>query len=168
MKDKTGNIEILAKIFALLSRASARKKIYSRKAATAGRDDLAFMLKAISASEEIQARRVMNTFKGQIDPSDDFISTIFEEEIASILSEYSEAITEAENNPGISRILTQLKAAEKRLQSFYSNKDRDISDHDIETYQVCSFCGYLNSGDLPDNCPLCGAAGNTFKTINRG
>jgi rubrerythrin len=55
----------LAQAFAQLSKAAARRKIYSRKATREGRPDVARLLRAMSASEAVQARRLFNSLIGK-------------------------------------------------------------------------------------------------------
>ena len=69
----TTSIEkILISAFSLLSKASSRKKVYSQKALKEGREDLNHLLRTISESESVQARRLFNSLRGQIDNSDLF------------------------------------------------------------------------------------------------
>ena len=71
----------LAQAFAQLSKAATRRKIYSRRASRDGRPDVARLLRAMSASEAVQARRLFNSLIGKIDTSDEYLTTIFEKEI---------------------------------------------------------------------------------------
>ena len=59
--------EKLIRAFGLLSRAAARKKFYAQKAKLAGRPELSHLLRAMAESEAIQARRLFNAMRGQID-----------------------------------------------------------------------------------------------------
>jgi rubrerythrin len=34
------------------------------------------------------------------------------------------------------------------------------------TYYVCTVCGYVSDGTLPDECPVCGAVKEQFKPFN--
>ena len=119
----------LFKIFGLLSNSSARKKIYSRKAAKEGHTEIAHLLRAMMESEGVQAKRMYHTMRGRIDKSEEYLSTIFGKEIPDNIDAYSEKIREAEQAgmTSIVHALSQLRAAEKILLSFYNRESKDIS-----------------------------------------
>ena len=157
----------LAQAFAKLSKAAARRKVYSRKAAKEGRPDLARLLQAISASEAVQARRLFNNLIGWIDKSDEYLTSIFEKEVQEIIENYSELIDQAaEEKPSLVHALSQLRTAETRLRSFYSPDDRDVNINEDAGYHVCRFCGYLSVHSPPEKCPICGAPSDAFHEIS--
>ena len=165
----TSNIEkILISAFSRLSKASARKKVYSQKAIKEGREDLSHLLRTISESESVQARRLFNSLRGQIDTSDQYISTIFEKEIVEIIEEYSAGLSEAKEgeNKALTLALSQLRAAERRIKSFYSEETKDVNVNNAQKYFVCQFCGYINIEKPPEMCPICGADKNGFREIH--
>ena len=165
----TPNIEkILISAFSLLSKASARKKVYSLKAIKEGREDLSHLLRTISESESVQARRLFNSLRGHIDNSDLYISTIFEKEIEKIVEEYTANLSEAEKekNKTLTQVLSQLRAAERRIMSFYSKETKDVRVNKAQKYFVCQFCGYINIEKPPETCPICGANQNGFREIH--
>ena len=84
--------ENLTRLFALLSKAAARKKVYARKARLDGRPDLSHLLRAISASETVQAHRLFKTLRGKIDTSEGYLTTIFEQELPLLIEEYSQSM----------------------------------------------------------------------------
>jgi rubrerythrin len=157
----------LAQAFAGLSRAAARRKIYSRKAAKEGRPPVAHFLRAMSASEAVQARRLFNSLIGRIDTADGYVSTIFAKEVQDILENYSELIgCVPENRPALLHALKQLRAAETRLRSFYDKDSKDVKVDEDARYFVCGFCGYLSTGSPPEKCPLCTAPRDAFDQID--
>jgi rubrerythrin len=160
--------EKLLKFFGVLSKASARKKIYSQKARQEDRPLASHLLRVISESESVQARRLFNSLKGKIDISSQYISTIFEKEIEEIISEYSEGFNEAqqEENKALIQALSQLRAAEKRIMSFYSKETKDVKVNKEQKYFVCQFCGYISVDKAPQSCPVCGASSSAFREIH--
>ena len=157
----------LAQAFAQLSKAAARKKVYSRKASKEGRPEIAHFLRAMSASEAIQARRLFNSLIGKIDSSDEYLATLFAEEVQAILDKYSELIASGnDKRPALLHVFSQLRAAETRLRSFYSPDSKDIKVDKEAEYFVCRFCGYLATDSPPERCPICGASKGDFQEIN--
>jgi rubrerythrin len=159
--------KILISAFSLLSKAAARKKVYSQKAIKEGRDDLEQLLRAISESESVQARRLFNSLRGQIDNSDQYIATIFEKEIENTIRAYSAFLREAkrEENKALIQAFSQLRAAEKRIMSFYSKEAKDITSNAAQKYFVCQFCGHVITENPSENCPICGANKNGFREV---
>ncbi len=165
----TPDIEkILISAFSLLSKASARKKVYSQKAMLDEREDLSHLLRTISESESIQARRLFNSLRGHIDNSDQYVSTIFEKEIKEIIEDYTLSLEKAkkEGDKTLSQVLSQLRAAEKRTMFFYSKEEKNIKTNETQKYFVCQFCGYINIEKPPENCPICRADRNGFREVH--
>jgi len=149
----------LFNIFGMVSNSAARKKIYSRLAAQKGHAEVAHLLRAMMESETVQAKRMYHTMRGRIDKSEEYLSTIFEKEIQDNIDAYSEKIQEAEQAgmTSVVHALSQLRAAEKILLSFYNRQTKDVTiDKDMK-YFVCRFCGYVSRNSAPEKCPICTA-----------
>jgi rubrerythrin len=157
----------LAQSFFKLARSAARKKIYSRKAAKEGKPAVAHFLRAMSASEAVQSRRLFNSLIGRVDTSDAYIDSIFVEEVQAILENYSELIDSLpQQRSALLHALRQLRAAETRLYSFYNRDKKNIKADKDALYFVCRFCGYLSTDTPPDKCPLCTASRESFDQID--
>ena len=159
--------EMQLRTFGLLSKAAARKKIYAKKAIRDGREGVGHLIRAITESEKIQAHRIFSAYRGHIDLSEKYLSTLFEKEIEDIIEQYSKDLCEAEKgaNQAALHALTQLLAVQRRTRTYYSTEKGDISDDSDRTYHVCIFCGYINEAPLPDSCPVCGAARDSFREV---
>ncbi|MDX1776492.1 MAG: hypothetical protein R3297_07910 [Desulfobulbales bacterium] len=165
MSDTKTN-RFLALTFARLSQAAKRLKIYSRKAAKDERPEVSHLLRAMSASKAVQARRLFNSLIGKVDTSEQYLAAVFEKEVQDILENYAELIdAAAEERPALLHALRQLRAAETRLRSFYSRSNKDVNIAEDAEYFVCRFCGYLSTSSPPEICPICGAAQTEFDTI---
>ena len=163
---ETENNQKLAQVFALLSRSAKRQKIYSRQAVKNDRHDVAHLLRAMSVSEAVQARRLFNSMIGRVDTSEDYLVTLFEQEVQDLLDRYSEIITDKPSHrPALLHTVRQLRAAETRLQAFYSRLDKDVKVRQNEKYFVCQFCGYLSTASPPERCPVCTAPREAFEEI---
>ena len=159
--------EKLLRTFGLLSKAAARKKIYAKKAVREGREGVGHLIRAISESEKIQAHRIFSAYRGHIDLSEKYLATLFEKEIEEIVGQYADDLSEAEkgDNQAVLHALRQLLIVEKRTLTYYSTEKGAIVDDSDKTYHVCKFCGYINEGTLPESCPVCGAARDSFQKI---
>jgi len=162
----TENDRRLALAYARLSKAAARRKIYSHKAAKDGRPETALFLRAMAASEAVQARRLFNSLIGRVDRSDKYLAAIFEKEVRDIIDSYSDIIAGADSaRPALLHAISQLRAAETRLRSFYSPDVGDVNVKKNARYFVCRFCGYLGTDNAPEKCPICGAPESAFDRI---
>ena len=159
--------EMLLRTFGLLSKASARKKTYAKKAVRDGRKGVGHLIRAITESEKVQAHRIFSAYRGHIDLSDKYLSTLFEKEIEEIIDQYSKDIRKAKvaENKAILHALTQSLVVEKRIRDYYSSEKQGISDDSDRSYHVCIFCGYISESPLPDSCPVCGADRDSFKEV---
>jgi rubrerythrin len=157
----------MALAFSIVKRAAARKRIYAVRARKKGRRAEARLLAALGASEEAQARRLFNNLRGRIDLSENFLATIFNEELAEVLAEYESQLelARAAGNSALVSALTQLRKAETRLSSFYDRQRGRVAVADDQHYFVCPFCGYLATGKAPERCPVCGAAGESIREV---
>jgi rubrerythrin len=159
--------ESLTQLFALLSKAAARKKVYAQKAKQDSRPDLAHLLRTISASETVQARRLLKTLRGKIDTSEGYLATIFEQELPLLIEEYSRNMKmtlDADSVP-MHHALSQLQSASRRLRSFYATSKHDLYQEKPTQYYVCQFCGYVAENNPPDVCPICGAQKEGFQEV---
>ena len=158
---------ILYEVYGLFSNSAARKKVYSRQATKKGHAEVAHLLRAMMESETVQAKRMYHTMRGRIDKSEEYLSTIFEKEIQDNIDAYSEKIQVAEQAgmTSVVHALSQLRAAEKILLSFYNRQTKDVTiDKDMK-YFVCRFCGYVSRNSAPDKCPICTADKERFNEV---
>lgn len=163
---QTDNDRSLAMAYARLAKATARRKIYSRKAAKDGRPEVSHFLRAMAASEAVQSRRLFNSLIGRIDKSDNYLETIFDNEVHELLQSYTELLDEIPaSRPALHHAISQLKAAETRLRSFFSKDSKEVKVAGGTKYFVCKFCGYLSTDNPPEKCPICTAPRDSFTEI---
>ncbi len=157
----------LLKTLGLLIKASARKKVYAHKARKEGRLEVSHLMRVIAESESVQARRLLNSIRGRLDLSEGYIATVFEKELAETLEKLSEDLKRAEEvgDKPLMQALSQMRAAERRNQAFYSRETGDVKIVADQNYYVCQFCGYAATGGLPENCPVCTANSAAFREI---
>jgi rubrerythrin len=154
-------------VYGMIANSAARKKIYSRKAAREGDAEAAHLLRTMMESEAVQAKRMYHSMRGRIDKSPHYLATIFEKETQANIDTYSEKIRAAEKAgmKSLVHALTQLRAAEKILLSFYNRETKDLSISKDMQYFVCQFCGYVSQNKAPHKCPICTADKERFKEV---
>ncbi|MCK4785258.1 MAG: rubrerythrin family protein [Desulfobacteraceae bacterium] len=159
--------EMLLRTYGLLTKAAARKTTYAKRAVRDGRKGVGHLIRAITESEKIQAHRILSAYRGHIDLSEKYLSTLFEKEVEEVITQYTKDLSEAKtgDNKAILHALTQSLVVEKHTRAYYSSEEKDVSKDRDRSYHVCIFCGYIIESPLPDSCPVCGAARDSFKEV---
>lgn len=145
-------------------------KVYAQKARLDGDIELCRLLSAISESEAIQAKRLFYSARGKVDMSEDYLQTVFEEEIPAVIDMLSANLIQAaqDDNTPMIQALSQLRSVERRNQAFYLIEEGETKIAKGEDYAICQFCGYISAGEtLPASCPVCGASCDDFKQMNK-
>jgi rubrerythrin len=57
---------------------------------------------------------------------------------------------------------TQSRDVEEGHANLYKSALNDLMEDRSTTYYVCSVCGYISDGFLPEVCPVCGAKKDQF------
>jgi rubrerythrin len=146
---------------------SGQEKDLRKKSGQKWSRGVGHLIRAITESEKIQAHRIFSAYRGHIDLSEKYLSTLFEKEIEEIVGQYAKDLSEAEkgDNQAVLHALSQLLIVEKRIRTYYSAEKGDIADDSDKVYQVCKFCGYINEDTLPGSCPVCGATRDSFREV---
>lgn len=153
------------KSFLEVSRGAARNKLYALRAEQDGNGQLARLFRAIAFSEEAQALRFLLQLRGQTGKNEQNCTVAFAEEIPGLINHYEKATDIA------------IQAGERAMESAFSQSAKVSRIHlslkkklEKDTakdspYNVCSFCGFIMEGRVPDNCPICTAPASRFKEV---
>ena len=157
----------LLDLFARLSRASARSKLFAMRANKDGRPALAKLFLALADSQAMQAHRFLMQIRGTVDSTDNNKEAVVSSELPSAIDEYIQLMAEAEQL-GSKALTTGFRHSgnvDKILLSLFKN----LKEENLETeYFVCDFCGFVIKDAPPDNCPICTAPKNRFKKVDAG
>jgi rubrerythrin len=162
--------EDLAAAFAGESQANRKYLAFAKKAEAEGKPNLAKLFRATAEGETIHAHNHLNVLGG-VKTSKENLEAAIAGETYEIETMYPGFIADAqqEDNKGATMSFTGANEVEKVHQGLYKDAlSRVEAGKDIETveYHVCSICGNLFSGDVPDNCPICKAAKEKFVLIS--
>ena len=69
---------------------------------------------------------------------------------------------EAEGNSAAVLHFSQSKDVEEVHAKLYKEAMSHVMEERETTYYVCTVCGYVSDGTLPDECPVCGAMKEQF------
>ena len=155
--------EALYQAYAGEAKASLRLKVFAEKAQGEGYAQLAKLFRVISFSEEVHGKRALRLLK-EIGSTEENLAQSFDSEIRVAGVAYDDFIRRSEEvgDRTSSLFFSQSKDAEEVHAKLY----KEAMDHVLEeretTYYVCTVCGYVSDGVLPEQCPICGVPKEKF------
>lgn len=159
------NEVILAVAFSRESRNSARNAMAALKADKEGRHQAARLLRALSAAQEVHARKLRMLLRGKLGSTDENLDVALET-LDGIIADYPDmtaGLREAGDHAGESMLGQFLKTAMgHRSRISRLSEDREAS------YQVCAICGFIAEGNVPERCPVCRAVQSQFFVAEDG
>jgi len=161
--------EGLKEAFAGESQANRKYLAFGEKADQEGFPQIAKLFRAAATAETVHAHNHLKVLGG-IKSTKENIHAAIEGEHHEFTKMYPEFIEAAkkEGNKAAERTFNYANEVEKVHHKLYSTALEAVENgNDLEKKDiyVCPVCGYTHEGDLPDTCPVCGAAKKVFKQI---
>jgi rubrerythrin len=144
------------------SASAARNRLYAAKAKKEGNRQLARLMTAMAAGEQISARRALIYLRGKIGQADRHLETLRQQKEEAAARGYPACRQSAAAAGDRSA-----EAAFEQFQKVSANHAAVLGDADTaaaahELY-VCQVCGYIAVDAVPEKCPVCGAVPERFK-----
>ena len=158
-------LENLKTGFVAESQASVRNRAFAMKAGQEGYAQIASLFRAVAESEAVHAFNHLKLMDAVSDTQINLESAFERENLAA--DAYPDLIKTAneEGNDGVAVIFGFIRDVEKEHAKLYSRAlDHMMVEAEAE-YYVCGVCGHISDGELPDECPICGAPGEKFRKI---
>ncbi len=151
--------------FVAESQAHQRNLAFAIKAEQEDYPQMARLFRAIAEAEGIHAFNHLRLLGG-VDDTQSNLEAAFERENVAA-NAYPEFIKEAneEGNTAVARIFTYSRDVEREHARLYKKALEHMVRETDSEYYVCTVCGYVSDGELPDECPVCGAPKDKFKTV---
>jgi rubrerythrin len=152
--------------FVAESQAHMRNLAFAMKADQEGLPQVARLFRAVAEAEGIHAFNHLRLLGGASGTQDNLEAAFERENLAT--NTYPEFIREAneEGNPRVAGVFSFARDVERGHARLYK-KALEHMIQEIETqYYVCGVCGYVSDGELPEQCPICGAAREKFRRID--
>lgn len=148
------------------SEAHFRARAYAEVAEKEGYSQVARLFRAIAEAEAIHAVKMLN-LRGIIKDTESNLERSFSTETFAVEQAYPKLIKEAEEEGerGASIAFAQSRDVEEMHASLYKKALNDMMSERLSDYQVCTVCGYITDGEVPDNCPICQAPKEKFVAI---
>jgi len=161
--------ENLQAAFAGESQANRRYLAFAKVAESEGKTNLAKLFRVVAEGETIHALKHLNN-TGEVKDSIENVKAAIAGETYETETMYPEFIAQAEEEGnGAAKIsFMGANAVEKTHKAVFEKALASIeAGQDIEAkeYHICSVCGELFEGDVPDNCPICKAPKEKFYQI---
>ena len=155
--------------FAGESQASQKYLAFAARAAEEGYPNIARLFRAVAYAESMHARNHLNVMGG-IGATADNLKAAWGGETFEIDEMYPayKAVAELQGNKEALTSIRYAFTAEKDHQRIYDATGGKLgagSDLDAAAVRVCPICGHTVIGDAPDECPVCGTAGQHFTTF---
>jgi rubrerythrin len=151
------------------AKAYFRLLAYADKAQEEDIPQIALLFRAIAEAERVHATRHLNLVKDiLVKDTDTNLMKSFQREKSISENAYPELIKEAEEDGEQAAVLTfsQARDAEGFHLKLYERAIYQVIKNEVKAYHVCQVCGYVTDKNIPDNCPICGAPKEKFKTVD--
>lgn len=158
--------EAIHQAYAGEAKAVLRLKAFAEKADEEEYSQLARLFRVISFSEEIHGKRALRLLRG-IGTTEENLAESFEseEKVAGVAYGQFVKLAEEAGDKAAALYFRQSKDVEDVHAKLYKEAMDNLLEERQTTYYVCTVCGYVSDGVLPDLCPICGIEKGKFKTF---
>ena len=166
MKEKTKSNVYAA--FVGEAKAYFRLLAYAEKADEEEVPQIALLFRAIAEAERVHATSNLNLMKDLlVKDTDTNLMKSFEREKTVSENAYPDFIKDAEEEgeKAAAIVFSHARDAETFHVKLYEQAIYHVIRDDIAEYHICQVCGYVTEKKIPDNCPVCNAPKEKFKTI---
>jgi rubrerythrin len=149
------------------AKAALRLKAYAEKAEEEGYRQIAKLFRVIAFSEEIHGQRALRALRN-IGSTEENLAASFAAETGIAEVAYDQFIKQAEAEGDRAAVLHfgQSRDVEETHAKLYKEAMNHLLEERETTYHVCTVCGYVADGILPDECPVCGALPDQFTAFS--
>ncbi len=155
--------DALHEVYTGEAKAALRLKVFAKKAEEEGYPQMAKLFRVIAFSEEIHGALALRVLR-EIGTTEENLRESFESEtsVAQVAYDTFLKLAYELGEKGAAWLFTQNRDVEEVHASLYKKALNDILSERVTTYYVCSMCGYVSDGVLPEECPVCGAKKDKF------
>ena len=161
----TKTLENLKAGFVAESQAHQRGLAFAMKAEQEGYTQVAKLFRAIAEAEGIHAFNHLRLLGGVSATQENLQSAFERENLAS--QAYPQFIREAneEGNSSVASIFSFSRDVERGHAKLYKKALDHMMRDEEPKYYVCAVCGYVSDGELPEECPICRAPQEKFRSV---
>lgn len=151
--------------FVAESKAHVRNLAFAIKAEQEGYSQIAKLFRAIAESDGVHAFHQLRLLDAVANTQENLQAAFERENLAK--EAYPEFIKDAneEGDTAVATIFSYHRDVEREHAKLYEKAlEHMLATKDSE-YYVCTVCGYVSDGTLPDQCPICGAPKESFRHV---
>jgi rubrerythrin len=159
---------LLKEAFAGESKAQVRNLAFAQKAQQEGFPAIARLFRAVALAERIHAAEYLKYLEGLVGETAENLKTAFENEIRAKGEIYPPLIKAALDwkREDVAWSFIRARDVEERHARLYKEAlGAMLADRETD-YHVCSICGYVFEGTLPEECPVCRTGSDRFKRVD--
>jgi rubrerythrin len=161
--------ENLEAAFAGESQASRKYTFFAEKAEKEGHTRIARLFRAAAYAETVHARNHLNVL-GEIKSTGENLMAAIDGENHEFTEMYPSFIKQAEDegNKKAVNSFNMANQVEQIHHGLYQDALNDLTSGkstELKPLYVCEVCGNTVEGEAPDKCPVCGAPGKMFKSV---
>jgi rubrerythrin len=165
---ETKTMQDLAAAFAGESQANRKYIAYAARADEEGYSSAARLFRAAAEAETIHA---LSHFKnmGMVGSTAENLKAAIGGETYEADQMYPDfsADIRAEGNDKLAGLLTAIGAVEKIHADLYADALANLgADAPDTAYYVCSVCGHVAKGSVPDECPICKSKAQAYRKVD--
>ncbi len=150
-------------------KANRRYTFFAEKAEAEGYPQIAKLFRAVAEAELVHARNHLNVIDAIGSTKDNVLgASIGERQDFTEMYPIFIQSAQKESNDRAEQSFTWANKVEKIHYGYFEDAFKELKEGKKPadaTYYVCQQCGNTVKGKAPDKCPICGAAGKTFKKI---
>ncbi|MFC1534373.1 rubrerythrin family protein [Thermodesulfobacteriota bacterium] len=158
----------LKEAFAGESQANRKYLAFAKQAEKEGHPGIARLFRAAAEAETVHAHAHLRALKG-INSTAENLKEAIAGETHEFKGMYPAMIEEAkrDGNKAAERSFVYANSVEEVHAGLYQKALDNIDNPtDVDSYYVCSVCGYTHENEAPDPCPVCGAKSKAFFKVD--
>lgn len=136
---------------------AARFELFAMRAQKDGRPRAAAFLRAVARAKDVHAKKALMQLRGRIGTTSENIGEAGKT-LDALPDRLSELVSDAEG--AAQSLLTQFLKTSMNHKARMDRLDEDAT----EPFHVCTVCGFIAEGDVPQRCPVCQALPEKFET----
>ncbi|UCH31726.1 MAG: rubrerythrin family protein [Candidatus Bathyarchaeota archaeon] len=155
------------KAFIEEAKAHNRLLMFAAQAEKEDLSQIALLFRAVAAAESVHARRHFALLEGSIKDTQSNLERAFQSETGVARVGYAKMLKEAEEDreEAAALVFSQARDVDETHAKLY----KKALDHLIALrsthYYICTICGFVSDGNIPSNCPICGASSTEFQNV---
>ena len=149
------------------SEAHFRNVAFAKVADKEGYAQIARLFRAIAQAESIHSLKML-ALRGIVKDTEQNLERSFGTETFAAEQALPPMIAEAEQvgDRAAATAFSFSRDVEETHADLYKKAINDMMSERDNEYHVCTVCGYITDGEVPERCPICGAKAEMFDKVD--